>query len=234
MHEGPKSTIYKGEGRGRSGHLATVTTAVSGEERLRDVVRGWWGTLPHLPESIKEKQDNEESRGVMHDDSKERIGDIFGVDVDEKTGECRTRAQSASSPRKSLISIRNYTQDYRPSEMVFVTFGDKALSSIGASMKLEENSVTINYKAEVYHLRLGENGEPSLYAEGSNSSQVMWVRPPRVPVNAGDGQEARESNSQPHAASVTFYPEVRRFLDAIIVALVVWEKRGGWSFSFLR
>lgn len=92
----------------------------------------------------------------------------------------------------------------------------------------------------MYSLRVGEGGQPAvsslpitcyhhfhtnlcpsqIHVVGQQNEQVVWTRPPQVGSVDGKVQTI-------YPASVTFYPEVRPFLDAIIVALVVWEKMKG-------
>lgn len=99
--------------------------------------------------------------------------------------------------------------------------------------------VTITYGGKIYSLRVAGDGQPAvrephmpenyrcradnsvlqIHVAGERNGQVVWTRPPQICAEKG----------KLHPASVTFYPEVRPFLDAIIVALVVWEKMNGVS-----
>lgn len=145
VDDGSRTNIYKGGGDdlhfgNRSEHLATVTTAVSGEGRLRSAVRSWVEALPRFTNSTnKAEQVAMGPRDIYNTAEKDNLN--TSVDVDEKDvrGETANKAESTATSHKDLISTRTHANDTRDG-IVLITLSDKAMSNIGGSLKVEENS----------------------------------------------------------------------------------------------
>ncbi|KAJ8489848.1 hypothetical protein ONZ51_g2687 [Trametes cubensis] len=105
-------------------------------------------------------------------------------------------------------------------ETVIITYGRAAPPYLRKCLRMEKQRITLTMHGKTYEFCLDQATKPAIYAVEPSSraprSQVAWS-------NAAGVQNIEGKLHTVFPASLIFYPEVRGFLDAVIVALVSWQ-----------
>ncbi|KAI9069444.1 hypothetical protein FKP32DRAFT_1599884 [Trametes sanguinea] len=185
-----------------------LTTVTSGTPRMGSIV-----TALFSQETLVEKQD--EKRLSSPSDEKPAAG--LSTELTEKGG--ADSAEDVPAWAASNRSLSSYLSDDR--ETLMITYGDGAPEYLRRCMKMEKQRVTLITSEKTYELVPTQATTLAIYAVDTATgrrNQVVWSRTMGVQAK---GEQLRVV----FPASLTFYPEVRGFLDAVIVALVAWQMK---------
>ncbi|KAH9890450.1 hypothetical protein C8Q73DRAFT_667339 [Cubamyces lactineus] len=120
-----------------------------------------------------------------------------------------------SNPGTSLTSCLS-----NDLETVIITFGHAAPPYLRKCLRMEKRRITLTMHGKTYEFCLDQAKKPTIYAVEPSSKtprrQVAWS-------NTAGVQNIGGKLHTVFPASLIFYPEVRGFLDAVIVALVSWQ-----------
>ncbi|KAI0373105.1 hypothetical protein BV20DRAFT_1050026 [Pilatotrama ljubarskyi] len=127
--------------------------------------------------------------------------------------------EEAYDERKSKTSLTAYLSN--DLESMMITYGDAAQTCLKRCISWEKLAV------RRYELCLDRAQEPAIFVvDGGKRSQVVWSS--TAAVRKGDGGQLHTI----FPALLTFYPEVRNFVDAVILALVPWQMKIGRGMEY--
>ncbi|CDO71937.1 hypothetical protein BN946_scf184940.g84 [Trametes cinnabarina] len=213
-----RTSIVRGLANGPSRKKTLAAISIAQKHRLTTV-------LSEIPrpasasssllrqETLVEKQEEKFSASLTGDTHPPELE----TQLTEKNGADRAwaiPAWGASNP-----SLSSFLSDDQ--ETLMIIYGDRAPEYLRRCIKMEKQCITLTTSQKTYELLPTLDKTLAIYTTDAVTGkryQVVWSRTMGV---RAEGEQLRVV----FPASLTFYPEARGFLDAVMVALVAWQMK---------